>query len=219
MPSIREAEGQRYAAPDCRGQLVKALILTPGPFGDARLDDEMFSSRLTNEATSRTFKAMVLKVLLQMNFDVIRAIALGTLPQEIRGALETYFTNDYVNVGNEVPAIYVNYIVNKDGIPPTQADIIEILVTMRKYLGKGSRNLAKQIDTQFGESKEAWRYASTLGSQQAQVRFIEGMEKRLHLTEGSDDTPGAVASEPASDPDTTGAADTDVDTQHPLPSR
>jgi hypothetical protein len=45
-------------------------------------------------------------VLLQMDFDVIKAINTGTPSQEaLRGsALETYFTNDSVNLGDTVPA-------------------------------------------------------------------------------------------------------------------
>ena len=119
MPSTRELESKRYAAPQSRGELSGELILTPSPFGNPRLDDEFFSTRMSNEATRRAFLGIVLKVLLQINFDVIQALALGTLPQEARGALKAYFSNDMISLGDTVPAVYVNYIVDKDGVPPT----------------------------------------------------------------------------------------------------
>ena len=60
---------------------------------------------------------------------MIRALALGTLPQEARGALDTYFVNDIVNHGDKSPAVYAMFIDDEDGMPPTKADVIEILFT------------------------------------------------------------------------------------------
>ncbi|OBT86926.1 hypothetical protein VE02_04374 [Pseudogymnoascus sp. 03VT05] len=70
------------------------------PFDGSRLNDNKFKYRQANDATTRTFKAMVLKVLIQVNFLVILGLALGTLPQEASTALDTFFTNDNVNIGD-----------------------------------------------------------------------------------------------------------------------
>ncbi|KFY15991.1 hypothetical protein V491_05476 [Pseudogymnoascus sp. VKM F-3775] len=209
MPSTRELESKRYAAPQSRGELSGELILTPSPFGDPRLDDEFFSTRMSNEATRRAFLGIVLKVLLQINFDVIQALALGTLPQEARGALKAYFSNDMISLGDTVPAVYVNYIVDKDGVPPTKAEIIEILSVMKEYLSDDSDDLVKQVDTQIGRSRMLWRYAYKAGTERAHIQFIKGMEKRLGLVDlGLVDATELTSdpdAEPASDPDATGA--------------
>ncbi|KFY76033.1 hypothetical protein V498_09783 [Pseudogymnoascus sp. VKM F-4517 (FW-2822)] len=182
MPSIREDEGKRFAAHQNRADIVEELI-KPRPH--ARLDEEWIQARLINDATTRTFKRMAHRVLMQMDFNIINAVALGTLPQEIRGELELLFTNDYVNLGNNVPGVYVNYVTDKDGIPPTKADTIGILSIMREYI-EGSEDLIEQVDAQFSGKSGEWRYASTVASQQAQLRFIEGIETRLDLAQGSD---------------------------------
>ncbi|OBT50618.1 hypothetical protein VE04_09562, partial [Pseudogymnoascus sp. 24MN13] len=156
MPSIRESEGDRYSAPRCRADLVEALVITPGPFDDTRIDDEMFDTRQANDATTRTFKSTILRVLMQVNFLVIRGLALGNLPEEARTTLDASFTNDYINLGDNVPGVYVNYIVDENGIAPTKADIIEILAVMREYLGDDSEVLAEQVDAQFGGSRKEW---------------------------------------------------------------
>ncbi|KFY83496.1 hypothetical protein V498_08031, partial [Pseudogymnoascus sp. VKM F-4517 (FW-2822)] len=124
MPSIREDEGKRFAGHQTRSDIVEELI-KPRPH--ARLDEEWIQARLINDATTRMFKRKAHGVLMQMDFNVINAVALGTLPQEARGELEIYFNNDTINQGDRTPAVYVMYIVDENGLPPTKADTIEIL--------------------------------------------------------------------------------------------
>ncbi|KFY98885.1 hypothetical protein V500_01519 [Pseudogymnoascus sp. VKM F-4518 (FW-2643)] len=199
MPSIREKEADRYTGHHTRAELVDALVLTPSPFLQPRLDDEMFLSRLSNEATSRSFMTMVLKVLMQMNFDVISALALGTLPQEARGALNTHFANDKLNHGDKSPAVYAMFIVDENGMPPTKADVIEILSVMGEYIGEDSDDLVRKVDTQFSGKKRAWRYAYKDETQRAHAAFIEGMEKRLDIADDEGDTPEPASNATRSD--------------------
>ncbi|OBT91344.1 hypothetical protein VE01_10675 [Pseudogymnoascus verrucosus] len=227
MPSIRESEGDRYSAPRCRADLVEALVITPGPFDDTRIDDEMFDTRQANDATTRTFKSTILRVLMQVNFLVIRGLALGNLPEEARTTLDTFFTNDYINLGDNVPGVYVNYIVDENGIAPTKADIIEILAVMREYLGNDSEVLAEQVDAQFGGSRKEWRYAHKPETKRVQAAFIKGMEKRLGIPKGADaqDSAGSeadikVEAEPAgSEVDVKVEAHSDADADADAPSR
>lgn len=60
-----------------------------------------------------------------MNLDVIRALVLGTLPQEAYRALGTLSSNQSVNHGDKPPAAYATFIIDQDDIPPAKADTIE----------------------------------------------------------------------------------------------
>lgn len=118
--SIREREIARYSEPVTLWDLVEAILcpLT----GLDRIDDKFFLERHADSAAKLATKSSILEILTGMELDVIHGLVQGDLPERARDDLSTYFDNES-RVGDDIPARYVNYIVDADGRAPTKADV------------------------------------------------------------------------------------------------
>lgn len=78
-----------------------------------RIDDKFFLERHVDSAAKLATKALILEILTGIELDDIHGLIQGDLSERARDGLSTYFDNES-RVGDDIPAIYANYVVDAD---------------------------------------------------------------------------------------------------------
>lgn len=145
-----------------------------------RIDDKFFLERHVDSAAKLATKTLILEILTGMELEVVLGLIQGDLPEQARDDLLTYFDNES-RVGDDIPAIYANYIVGADGRAPTKADVAEILDAIEVYVDRSnaqSRLLASQVDALYS-TRCQYKYTKEHSWCVAHTKFITAMRERI----------------------------------------
>ena len=187
--SVREQEATRYSKATTLWDPAEALLLPVTYLQRARIDDEFFCFRCVDSAAKLATKALILEILTSMELEVIQGLIEGDLPERAREGLVDYFDNES-RVADSISAVYTNFIVDKDGRPPTKTDVRDIIDTMELYIKKDAtqyQQLAHRIDGLYG-ARQRWKYVEKDSYHAAHTKFISSMRERLNSgDEDSDD--------------------------------
>jgi hypothetical protein len=126
MSNNRVIEADRYMQAAIANMTeLAAAILLPSPSFKDRLDETFFELRSENDAIKLINTTQLVLILTAMEEEVIKATIAGEFPVKARSILKKFVDKKRLTPDTEL-AIYINYIVDKSGNPPTKKDIKEI---------------------------------------------------------------------------------------------
>ncbi|OBT57236.1 hypothetical protein VE04_04658 [Pseudogymnoascus sp. 24MN13] len=140
--SVREQEITRYAKAYTLWDLAEEILAPVAYLQRERVDESFFRLRDVDSAARLATKTLILEILVGMDLEIVQGTIHGDLPQRARDDLAQFFDNE-ARIADTIPAIYINYLVDQDGRPPTKSDLQEILEVMESYVEKTDGQLAQ----------------------------------------------------------------------------
>ncbi|KFX85851.1 hypothetical protein V490_09369 [Pseudogymnoascus sp. VKM F-3557] len=184
--SVREQEARRYITPTTLWDLAEEILRPVSYAGIERIDEKFFEYRCADDASKFATKSLLVEILAGIRLDVLQGVILGDLPERARENLAVHFENE-TRIGDGIPGIYTNYIVDEEGRPPTCSDIGEILEVMESYVKRDDDQLAQYIDGLYGTNRQLWKYANKKSYRDAHTTFIAFMRDRISSTSDNTD--------------------------------